>query len=108
MASSSSRKPESQKHRPLHVSKSFSRLETSPGSTHRSSRANTIQNVIIHDRPSLEKENVPGDVKPPVRTNSTDQNIQEDNKRKNSEDANSRSPIEVDELPIELKSLTDR
>jgi hypothetical protein len=107
MASSSTRKSEGQRSRP-HASKSFSRIEpTSPGSSTRSSRANTIQSVSIPERPSLEKEHVSENDKPSSRPDVFDNSSQMDKKINGTEET-SHSPTEFDELPIELKALTDR
>jgi hypothetical protein len=109
MASSSTRKSESQSPRPPHASKSFSRIEpASPGSSTRSSRANTIQSVNIPERPSLEKEHVSENDKPSSRPDVFDKSSHADKKSDGAEDITSHSPTEFDELPIELKALADR
>lgn len=108
MASSSTRKSETQRSRP-HASKSFSRIEPdSPGSSTRSSRANTIQSVSIPERPFLEKEHVSENDKPSSRPDVFDNSSQVDKKNDDAEETTSHSPTEFDELPIELKALTDR
>lgn len=108
MASSSTRKSESQRSRP-HASKSFSRIEpTSPGSPTRSSRANTIQSASIPERPSLEKEHVSENDKPSSRQDVFDNSSHIDEKNDGAEEKTNHSPTEFDELPIELKALTDR
>jgi hypothetical protein len=108
MASSSTHKSESQRSRP-HASKSFSRIEpASPGSSTRSSRANTIQSVSIPERPLLENEHVSENDKPLSRPVVFDNSSQVGKKNDGAEETTSHSPTEFDELPIELKALTDR
>jgi hypothetical protein len=109
MASSNTRKSESQKPRTPHSSKSFSRIEpASPGSSTRSSRANTIQSVSILERPLLEKEHVSENDKPSSRPDVFDSSSDMETKNSVAEDTISNSPTEFDELPIELKALADR
>jgi hypothetical protein len=112
MASPTSRKTdttEKKKPRPLHVSRSFSRLEpTSPASSTRSSRANTIQNDSIPERPSFEKETENENPMPLSRSSTSDKSFQEDRKQSGGENMPGQSPTGFDELPIELKSLADR
>jgi hypothetical protein len=108
MASSSTSKSESPRSRP-HASKSFSRIEpASPGSSTRSSRANTIQSVGIPERPSLEKGHVSENDKPSSHPDVFDNGSQVDKKNDGAEETTSHSPTEFDELPIELKALADR
>ena len=98
-------KADGQRPRPLHVSKSFSRIETaSPGSSNRASRANTIHNDAIPERPSLEKEIMAENVKPSSRSSTFDKNAQGERKQSIGDEM----VAELGELPIELKSLTDR
>jgi hypothetical protein len=109
MASTSARKAESPR-RPLHGSKSFSRIEpASAGSSARSSRANTIQSFTIPERSSLEKENGTENIKPSSHQDIFDQSSHAEKKNNDGAEATSTySPIGIDELPIELKALTDR
>lgn len=108
MASSGACKTESSRPLALHGSKSFSRIETvSTGSSTRSSRANTMQGVGIPGRPSSEKEDGTENIKPSSQ-NIFDKGTQVDKKIDGAEDTTNYSPIGVDELPIELKALTDR
>jgi hypothetical protein len=108
-SSSNSEPTENTQPRPLHVSRSFSRLESaSPTSSTRSSRANTIQNDMIPEIPSLEKE-VPTDTEMPFsRTSTWDKSTEWDKKQCDGEEIPGQSTSGLDELPIELKSLADR
>jgi hypothetical protein len=106
---SNTRKSESQKPRTPHSSKSFSRIEpASPGSSTRSSRANTIQSVGISERPLLEKEHVSENDKPSSRPDVFDNSSDIEKGNSVAEETTSNSPTEFDELPIELKALADR
>jgi hypothetical protein len=108
MASTSAGKAESPR-RPLHGSKSFSRIEpASPGSSTRSSRANTIQSITIPERPSLEKENGTENIKPSSHQGIFDKSSEAEKKNNVGAETINHSPIGIDELPIELKALTDR
>jgi hypothetical protein len=96
--------------RPLHNSKSFSRIEPEdPGHPTRSQRASTVQDeampeIISSDQPSILKENkfskMPQD--------SFDKSSEEDESHGAVEGAPEKLPADFDELPIELISLTDR
>lgn len=108
MTSPNAHKAESPR-RPLHGSKSFSRIEpANPGSSNRSSRANTIQTISVPERPSLEKETGSENVKPSTRQDMFGKSSGADKKNDVAEDTSSHSPIGVDELPIEVRALTDR
>src|SRR5438045_1835392 len=95
MASTSAQKvdkTESQKR-----SKSFSRLETaSPSSSLQSSRANTIQNDAVAERQSSETEHALAQLPSRPAVPNEDSVL------------STRTSIDFDDLPIELKSLTDR
>ena len=79
MASSNGRKNESQRPRPIHVSKSFSKLEpASPDRSTRSTRANTIQNGVISESVMSDKTNTREGKKPKVQPDAFEKGPQED------------------------------
>jgi hypothetical protein len=106
MASSSPRKTDGQRPRPLHVSKSFSRLEpSSSGSSTRGQRANTIPNDMLPDG-GKNADNV----KPRSRSDVFDKSSgeEDEDEQDSAEETSGKLPADFDELPIELVSLSDR
>ena len=109
MASSNGRKNESQRPRPIHVSKSFSRLPpTSPDSSTRSTRANTIQNGVISEGVMSDKTNTREGKKPKVQPETFEKSPQEDGEPDAADQVVGKLSADFDELPIELVSLADR
>jgi hypothetical protein len=103
MASPNGRKNESQRPRPIHVSKSFSKLEpASPDRTSRSSRASTIQNGVIPAAIMSDKTNMRNENK------TKEKSPQEDGASGTGDEVTGKLPADFDELPIELVSLSDR
>lgn len=108
MAPSGNKKSDSQRPRPLHVSRSFSKPEpASPDISTRVQRASTIQNGVDLQGKMSSK---------PAQDQRSSQR-QADAFEKSSEDeedqgqtggASEKLPSDFDELPIELISLTDR
>jgi hypothetical protein len=103
---SNPKKSDSQRPYPLLLSKSFSRAEQgSPGHSTRNQRANTVQSAVIPEstkssiadkrksRNDLEKAQTPTDIF---------------EKSPDGEEVTGKLPIDFDQLPIELVSLTDR
>ena len=112
MASSNARKSDNHRPRPLHVSKSFSKIEppASPDRSTRSQRASTIQNGGITKTVMSDKTNTSkGDMKPPTQPDAFEKSSGVDEVRSNADDVTGgKLPADFDELPIELVSLTDR
>lgn len=109
MASSNGRKNESQRPRPIHVSKSFSKLEpASPDRSTRSTRANTIQNGVISEGVMSDKTNTREAKKPKVQPAAFEKGPQDDGEPGTGDETTGKLPADFDELPIELVSLTDR
>ena len=108
MASSNGRKNESQRPRPIHVSKSFSKLEpASPDHSTRSTRASTIQNGVIPKGVMSDKTSTK-DSKAKVQPDAFEKSPVEDGEPRASNEGTGKLPADFDELPIELVSLTDR
>jgi hypothetical protein len=104
LMASNGKKNESQRPRPIHVSRSFSKLEpASPDRSNRPLRASTIQNGSIPDRSLTDRssENAGKTMKgqPDAFDGAHDDG---------SEEGTGKLPVDFDELPIELVSLTDR
>jgi hypothetical protein len=107
MASANGRKSDSQRPRPLHLSKSFTRVEPpSPDRLTRNQRARTIQNGVI---PEKEMANVSREnMKPRAQPDAFESHEEDD-------EDDTGTPIEgpgkllenFDELPVELASLSD-
>lgn len=107
--------------RPLHTSRSFSRIEpSSPKAFTRANRASTLQDGKSRTSSSPEKSNLEA-VKESLGNQSTvydhgsdeeeedDDEEEEEDEETNAETKDSRKlPTDFDELPIELVSLTDR
>lgn len=104
MASSSTKKSDSNRPRPLHTSRSFSRIEpASPKLSTRTQRASTIQHGIAN-KPTMSKVGVGSSRKDHIHKESSgseDEDTEE-------EQTTGKLPADFDELPIELVSLTDR
>jgi len=106
MASSNDRKSENQRPRPLHLSKSFSRVEpASPDRSTRIQRTSTIQNGVIPEdvmvKPSRENK------KPRPQADAFEKSS-DDEDNGTMEEPTGKLPDDFDELPIELVSLSDR
>lgn len=107
MASSNGRKSDSQRPRPLHLSKSFTRIEPpSPDRLTRSQRASTIQNGVIPDdmTTSLSRENKD----PRGLPDAFGAHAEDDDEYTGTPISPPSKPEDFDELPIELASLSDR
>lgn len=111
MAPSGSKKSDSHRPRPLHTSRSFSRIEpSSPKQSTRIQRASTIQNGVISEDAMADKGKASSTGESMCRQqdafdrDSDEEDIEEDT---DAED-NGKLPADFDELPIELVSLTDR
>ena len=109
MASSNGRKNESLRPRPIHVSKSFSKLEpASPDRSTRSTRASTIQNGVIPESVMSDKTNTKDSRKPKPRPDAFEKSAQEVGEPGVADEVTGKLPADFDKLPIELVSLTDR
>ncbi|KAF4630033.1 hypothetical protein G7Y89_g8101 [Cudoniella acicularis] len=103
MASAHGKKSESQRPRPLHSSRSFSKLEPStPDRIARAQRASTIQNGVMSDSSLSDKSNRD---RMSVRQPDAFEKAPEDND--DTSRVSEKLPADFDELPIELVSLTD-
>ena len=107
MASANGRKSDSQRPRPLHLSKSFTRVgPPSPDRLTRNQRASTIQNGVTPEKvmANVSRENT----KPRAQPDAFETHSEGD-------DDDTGTPIEgpgklpdnFDELPVELASLSD-
>jgi hypothetical protein len=107
MASANGRKNDSQRPQPLHLSKSFSRVESpSPEPLTRNQRASTIQNGVMTEKvmANVSRENA----RPRAQQDAFENHSEED-------EDDTETPIEgsgkllddFDELPVELASLSD-
>lgn len=105
MASSNARKGDSQRPRPIHVSKSFSRSEPSSPAATRNQRASTLQigstSVAMLDKSKDLRDRSVSEAKADV----FEKTSEEDEK---TADMTGKLPADFDELPIELVALTDR
>lgn len=104
MASPNPRKSDSQRPRPLHISKSFTRAEpASPDRLTRSQRASTIQNGSMPERvrtgTRMENEKHRKDV--------FEKTSEDDDDNGTEDEVTGKLPDDFDELPIELQSLSD-
>ena len=102
MASSNARK--SERPRPLHLSKSFTRVgPASPDLSTRAQRASTIQNGVMLDgiMANTSRENR----KPRTQPDAFEKTPEDDGP---GEESSGKLPDDFDELPIELVSLSDR
>ncbi|CZR59258.1 related to VPS9 [Phialocephala subalpina] len=109
MASPDKKKSDSQRPRPLHLSKSFSRVDPpSPDHSTRVSRASTIQNGVIPEVVMADKTNVVihnGNAK--RQPDAFEKASEEDEDHETADEGSGKLPDDFDELPIELVSLSD-
>jgi hypothetical protein len=104
MASSGARKVDSQR-RPLHTSKSFSRIEpTTPSSATRTQRASTIQGGALPEIDSTGRDDVE---ERRSRSDIFEKSSDDDEEVEQTEPATGKLSADFDELPIELISLAD-
>jgi hypothetical protein len=107
MASANARKSDSQRPRPLHVSKSFTRTEPpSPDRLTRNQRASTIQNGVIPEKvmANVSRENT----KPRAQPDAFQAHEEEDEDDTGTPiEGPGKLPDNFDELPVELASLSD-
>lgn len=106
---------DSRRPRTLHISRSFTRLESpqkTPDSPSRL-RASTIQNPTIHTIP--EARNIGLNITNVTQSKTGDifESVEEDDSRLDSEhgkaaEAEAEVPQTFDQLPIEIRSLSDR
>ena len=110
MASSNARKSDSPRPRPLHVSKSFSKIEpASPDRPTRSQRASTIQHAAAKEMVVSEYASTSMEGSKPIMPPDAFEKTSGDNEDESTaEEVAEKSPLDFDELPIELVSLTDR
>lgn len=108
--SSPGKKSDSQRPRPLQLSKSFSNQEppSSPDRLSRPLRANTIQNgtvpsILMSDTAKLGENQRPG-----TQSNIFEKTSEDGGEGGESTEASGKLPVDFDELPIELVSLADR
>ena len=109
MASLNGRKNESQRSRPVHVSKSFSKLESAnPDRTNRSTRARTIQNGAMLEGVMYDRIDARASEETRVRLDAFEQEPQGERELWAGDEDTGKQATDFDELPIELISLTDR
>jgi len=107
MASTESKR-DSQRPRPLHVSKSFSKLEpASPDRSTRVQRASTIQNGVNTEGAMSDKLHQ-AQRSPRRRTDAFEKSSEDEEDQGQTGEVSEKLPADFDELPIELISLTDR
>lgn len=101
--------------RPLHVSKSFSRLEPNPTSPSVRGRASTIQNGTMMENETAEGESTPVETRKPrglsgvfARVGSFGIGERDGQRVSIPEEGSGKLPGDFDDLPVELVSLTDR
>ncbi|KUJ19831.1 uncharacterized protein LY89DRAFT_682670 [Mollisia scopiformis] len=110
MASPDKKKSDAQRPRPLHLSKSFSRVETppSPDPITRGSRASTIQNGVTPESIMADKTNVVvHNGKSKRQPDAFEKTSEEDEDNETADEGHGKLPDDFDELPIELVSLSD-
>jgi hypothetical protein len=108
MASSNGRKSDNQRPRPLHTSRSFSRIEAaSPKPSTRSQRASTIQNGVITEDAMSEVSNDSNKKRGGDQADAFEKSS-DDESPEAADEGNGKLRSDFDELPIELISLTDR
>ncbi|KAF7955392.1 uncharacterized protein EAE97_000651 [Botrytis byssoidea] len=107
--SSPGKKSDSQRPRPLQLSKSFSNQEppSSPDRLSRPLRANTIQNgtvpsILMSDTAKLGENRRPG-----TQSNIFEKTSEDEGEGGEMTEASGKLPVDFDELPIELVSLAD-
>ncbi len=106
MASATEKRPESQRPHPLHISKSFSRVEpSSPDILTRSQRSSTVPNGVntggvMADKPTTILEN--------GQLDAFEKSPEEYQSNGVLQEPSGKLPDDFDQLPIELVSLSDR
>ncbi len=109
MASPDKKRSDNQRPRPLHLSKSFSKVEpVSPDHSTRGSRASTISNGVISEVIMADKSNAVVHNGKARRQPDAFEKSPEDEDNGIVDDAAGKLPDDFDELPIELVSLSDR
>ncbi|TVY59706.1 Vacuolar protein sorting-associated protein 9b, partial [Lachnellula suecica] len=104
---SSSKKSEAQRPPPLHVSRSFSKLEpASPVHSTRPQRASTIQNGMMSQGTMSDRSNQ-GQRSPRKQADAFEKSSEEEDDHGQKGEVSEKLPVDFDELPIELISLTD-
>jgi len=107
MASSTSKKTDSQRPHPPKSSKSFPKTEpVSPARSSRGQRASTIQ-IGVKEKPLLDKTNTAKENRMPRMQSDPIEKRSRENKGP-ADEGSGKLPADFDELPIELVSLTDR
>jgi hypothetical protein len=107
MASANGRKNDSQRPRPLHLSKSFTRVEPpSPERLTRNQRASTIQNGAMPEKvmANVSRENVRPRAQPDAFENHSEE---DEDDTETPIEGPGKLPDDFDELPVELASLSD-
>ena len=108
MASSNGRKSDSQRPPALHLSKSFTRVESPPSQDRstRNQRASTIQNGVMPENvmANISRENQ----KPRAQPDAFETHSEDNEDTGTPIDGPGKLPDDFDELPIELASLSDR
>lgn len=107
--SSPGRKGDSQRPRPLQLSKSFSNQDSpsSPDRSLRPLRANTIQNGTLPTAPMSDKTKSSENRRPGTRSDIFEKSSEEEEGNGGTTEASGKLPADFDELPIELVSLAD-
>ena len=110
MASSNGRKSDSQRpSQSLRASKSFSKTDpVSPARSSRNQRASTIQNGTNAEGPLSDKTNVLKENRMPRMQPNVPEKLTEVGDLIQEDGSTGKLPVDFDELPIELISLTDR
>ncbi len=102
MASSNERKSDNQRPRPLHISRSFSRIESaSPKPPTRNQRASTIQNGVIPEDVMSEAANDSNKKKGGTQADAFEKSS-DDESPEVADEGNGKLPSDFHELPIEL------
>lgn len=102
MSTSPGRRSDGQRPHPLKISRSFSRVEpSSPERSSRPLRASTIQNGALRNRTNVDRM-----TESPL--DAFEKTPDGEASRDHSQEPSGKLPAEVDELPIELASLSDR
>lgn len=108
--SSPGRKGDSQRPRPLQLSKSFSNQDSpsSPDRSFRPLRANTIQNGTLQaTAPMSDKTKSSENRRPETQSDIFEKSSEEEEGNGGTTEASGKLPADFDELPIELVSLAD-
>lgn len=109
--SSPGEKSDSQRPRPLQLSKSFSNQEppASPDRSTRPLRANTIQNGTVPSILMSDKTKSWENRRPGTQSDIFEKDLEDEGENGGTTEASSgKLPTDFDELPIELVSLADR